>query len=356
MKISKYITKTLSVVSLSLLATASVFAGNEQRAGQAGAGELLINPWASSSGWGLAAASGVRGIEASYLNVAGLARMTTQFEVAGSFTNWFSDIGITNAGIGFKLNESTTMGFSIMNLNYGDIKRTTVNNPGGTLGTFSPSNTVVGVQYAKQFTSSISGGVNFKVVSESTPELTATGVAVDVGVQYFTGENEEIKFGIVLKNIGTPMSYSGDGDDVKITNQGSNGEEFDQTYEYRASTFELPTQMLISGSYDFLLEGENRVTPSLAFASNSFSNDRFSVGVEYGYKSMLKVHAAYDFESKIFKAYDNGRETALTGLAAGLEFAFPYGPAGDKEISISYSFRAADPLSSPHAFGINLKL
>ena len=37
------------------------FAGNEDRAGSAGATELLINPWAKSSSWGSAGISSVNG-------------------------------------------------------------------------------------------------------------------------------------------------------------------------------------------------------------------------------------------------------------------------------------------------------
>ena len=44
----------------------------EERVGQAGAFELLINPWARSSGLSGANTASVRGIESVYLNVAGL--------------------------------------------------------------------------------------------------------------------------------------------------------------------------------------------------------------------------------------------------------------------------------------------
>jgi hypothetical protein len=64
--------KLILVFVLSFFSTFS-FAGNEQRAGQAGASELLINPWARSSGWAGANVAGVRGLEGIYSNVAGLA-------------------------------------------------------------------------------------------------------------------------------------------------------------------------------------------------------------------------------------------------------------------------------------------
>ena len=50
-----------------------MFAGNEDRVGEAGAYELLINPFPRSAGWGLANMSQVSGFEAIFLNPAGAA-------------------------------------------------------------------------------------------------------------------------------------------------------------------------------------------------------------------------------------------------------------------------------------------
>ena len=54
----------LSFVILLGLSAPQAFAGNKDRSGQAGASELLINPWAASSGWGNAGMSFVHGVEA----------------------------------------------------------------------------------------------------------------------------------------------------------------------------------------------------------------------------------------------------------------------------------------------------
>ena len=63
-------------------------------------------------------------------------------QFAAAQTLWLqgSDIGITQAGVGFKLNDQDALGVSIFSLNLGDIPRTTVNNPNpqNGLGTFSP--------------------------------------------------------------------------------------------------------------------------------------------------------------------------------------------------------------------------
>ena len=57
----------------------------------------------------------------------------------------------------------------------------------------------------------IYGGLNIKLISESIPNLNATGFAIDAGIQYVTGAKDNLKFGISLKNIGPRMSFSGDG-------------------------------------------------------------------------------------------------------------------------------------------------
>ena len=63
------------------------FSGNPQRAGQAGAAQLLINPWARTSGWAGANLAGVRGVEGVYSNVAGLA-FTEKTELVFASTSW----------------------------------------------------------------------------------------------------------------------------------------------------------------------------------------------------------------------------------------------------------------------------
>ena len=77
----------LLLVFLMCFFSINSFAGNEQRAGQAGASELLINPWARTSGWGGANVAGVRGLEGMYSNVAGLA-FTEKTELIFTQTSW----------------------------------------------------------------------------------------------------------------------------------------------------------------------------------------------------------------------------------------------------------------------------
>ena len=60
--------------------------------------------------------------------------------------------------------------------------------------------------------------MNLKIVSQSISNVGAQGVAIDAGIRYVTGEQDNIKFAISLKNVGPPMSFSGDGLSLDILN------------------------------------------------------------------------------------------------------------------------------------------
>ena len=60
---------------LAVLVATSVWAGNPDRQGEAGAPELLMNPWARSAGLHTMTTSMITGAEAMRLNIAGLARI-----------------------------------------------------------------------------------------------------------------------------------------------------------------------------------------------------------------------------------------------------------------------------------------
>jgi hypothetical protein len=80
-------------------------------------------------------------------------------------------IAFNSAGIAQRVSESAVISVSVQSMNYGDIQITTVANPEGNIGFFSPRSNVFNVGYAKAFSSSIYGGINFKVISESISNL-----------------------------------------------------------------------------------------------------------------------------------------------------------------------------------------
>ena len=78
---------------------ADLHAGNPDRQGEAGAYELLMNPWARSAGLHTISTSMIRGVESLRLNVAGLARIN-QTEVLASHAEYLQGTGITMNALG----------------------------------------------------------------------------------------------------------------------------------------------------------------------------------------------------------------------------------------------------------------
>ena len=139
----------IAAIFVVLLSSNQLFSQEQAiRAGSAGASELLINPFARSSGWGGANVSSVTGLEGQYFNVAGLAS-TERTELIFTQTSWLqygnelfnaneSVSSISTFGFAQKVGESGVMGMGVMSMNFGDIEITTVDMPDGGIGTFSP--------------------------------------------------------------------------------------------------------------------------------------------------------------------------------------------------------------------------
>mgnify|MGYP001551615477 CR=1 FL=1 len=340
----------ISIGAMLLTTAVSLYAGNPQRVGSAAAPELLINPWARSAGWNGVNIASVRGVEGTYLNVAGLA-FTRGTEVNFANTQWLmgSDININAVGLSQRVSSGGVLGISLTSFDYGEWDITTVNAPEGGVGTISPSAITMGLAYAQKFTNTIYGGVNIKVFNQAINNLSATAIMADAGVQYVTGERDEIKFGITLRNVGSNLTFEGDGNAITLPVPQGN---FAQTYEQRSAAFELPTQLSLGGSYDFLFD-DWRVTPALSFQSNSFEKDTYTGGAEVAWRQYVMVRAGYTvFDNRA----DGIQTTAITGFAGGMTFRAPLSKGGKSFFAIDYGYRATNPFNGIHTISASFDL
>jgi hypothetical protein len=334
--------------------SSSLFAGNEDRIGSAGASHLLINPWARGSAIGDAGIANMTGIEATFTNVAGLAS-TEKTQIKFNYSNWMGNAGIAlnSAGFAQRINESSVFSVSVQSLNYGDIPITTVANPEGNIGFFSPRANIFNVAYAKEFSSSISGGINFKVISENISNMKATGVAIDAGIRYVTGEQDQIKFGIALKNVGPVMKYKGDGLAQQVTYISTG---FIGSLENRSATYEMPSLLSIGGSYDFIFTEKNKLNVALGFTANSFSKDQFRLGLDYGMtseKMAFNLRGGFVYENGIFDA--ENRSNALIGPTAGFSIDALVGKS-KSALGLEYCARFAGVFGIIHTIGATISL
>lgn len=346
----KFLIAMLTIVLL-LPSSFSVYAGNKDRSGQAGASELLINPWPRSSGWGNANMAKVKGVEAMWGNIAGAA-FTKRTQLQFAYTDWLRGTGTNIIAFGFtqRIGEAGALGMQVFSMNFGEIEITTTDSPDGGVGTYKPTLMNIALTYSKAFSNSIYAGIVVKLISESISDANAFGVAIDAGIQYITGENDQIAFGIALKNVGPKMKYTGDGLSLRTLIPGQDNQF---TMEQRSMPFEIPAQLNIGAAYDFLMPADNRITLAGNFTSNSFTKDQFTLGLEYSLKDIFMIRGAYTYENGMWEAITTTDNTNVNnGLSAGITLALPLNKEKGSYIGIDYAFRQTVSFNHNHTLGI----
>jgi hypothetical protein len=369
MNLKKIIVGTIAIVVLSQHS----FAGNPDRAGEAGAFELTVNPWGRSSGFNGMYASRVEGLESMNLNVAGLT-FTKGTEIAFSRTQWLQGSGVNfnAAGIAQAIgkDKDNVIGLTFTSVGIGEIERTTYSSPEGGQGTFSPSFLNIALSYARSFNESIKGGVAFRLVNQRIDDLTASGFAFDAGLMYVTGKRDNVRFGVSLRNVGTPMKFTGNGLTIRGDAPAAD-KDFLMSQSQRTERFQLPTQLNIGFSYD-VLAGPNkekgkhlhRVTIAANFLSNAFGKDNIGGGLEYSFRELFMIRAGYKYEQGIFSTSNgqvDSRTNAHNGLAAGVTGNVPISKKKEDSdtrriLSIDYAYRVSNPFSGTHTIGARINL
>ncbi len=331
-----------------------IYAGNPDRQGEAGANELLLNPWARSAGLHSMSTAFVGGVESMRINIAGLSRINgTQFGLGNA--RLYEGTGITLNAFGFasRVGKSGAIGLSLTSLDFGDIPITTVDQPEGIGGNINPSFFNIGAGYSYSYANKISVGVLLRVISESLADVSAFGAAIDAGVQYVNGEKDNFKLGVSLKNVGTPMRFSGEGLSFQTSNPDGSA-NYLLTVGQRSQKFELPSSLDIGVSYDFYLFDENFIRAAGNFTSNAFSKDNVGIGAELHFRDFLILRGAYKYD--LGSILGNSQSNIYTGVAAGISVDVPIKKNSNQKIAIDYSYRTTNPFKGTHNFGVTLNI
>ncbi len=340
----------------------TAFAGNKDRTGQSGAPELLINPWARTTGvFGMNTAC-VSGMEAMKTNIAGLATdSSTEIGLSHGIYLSGTGININNLAVAQKVGELGVIGVNIMSMGFGDIPATDYFNPEG-YGSYHPQFLNIQVGFAKQFSSHINAGFAATYVSEQINNISALGLAFDAGIQYVTGKRDNFHFGITLRNLGTNMRYTGTGFAVNA-DQPQSTPTFAVTENYPSDKFEMPTTLNIGVSYDLFLDEnhlkgkdavpQHRLSVMGNFTSNSFNNDYLGAGLEYGFRNIFMLRAAYRYENGIGNPATS--TTMYMGLAVGATVQYRIGGEKSPMVALDYSYRPTErPANGVHMITLRI--
>ncbi len=325
---TKYIMLLLLLIAVGL---SSVYAGNSRRIGTAGATELLIPVGSRGSAMGGAVLSTTEGVQAIYWNPAGLASLEGT-EVIFTHQPYLADIDVNYAGVATKIEDFGTIGFAAKIVSIGDMEETTQEYPEGTGRIYSPTLSVFGLTFAKILTANVSFGATAQFIREDIFEVSASGIAFDVGFQY-NPRWRGLSLGFTIKNYGSEMQFSG---------SGYNLDYGDRKARVESASFDLPSSFNLGIAYDFLADGPHFASVAANFRSNNYQDDFWQGGMEYSFNELYFLRAGYNFSDQDEYLYG-------ASLGAGLSFEL-----GENKISVEYSWTETDVFEDNQYFTVKM--
>ncbi len=340
----KNIFRILVIVFAFLLALDVAYAGGGNRTGTGGASQLLIPVGPRGIAMGEANISTSYGLESLFWNPAGVAKLDNSAQVLFSHMSYIADIGVEYGAVAANFEGFGVVTLSFKTLSIDDIAVTTTQDPDGTGATFSPSMITAGISYSRQLTDQIAVGLTTNFINETLGETSASGVSFNVGVIYDNlADVNGLSIGVVMKNVGPQMTYSGSG--LLVQGAVNNQNRPPGFYTIDAAAFELPSLFEMGVGYKPQLDEINSLQLSGTFQNNNFSGDEVKLGVEYGYNDLFFVRGGYQL------APDLESEDYLYGLTAGIGINWQLEGIG---VMFDFAYRDVQYLDDNYIFSLGL--
>jgi hypothetical protein len=336
--------RIIYLLILLMVIAMEIFAGGRNRAGTAGAQELLIPVGARGTAIGGSCLSSISGVDAVFWNPAGLAGSSLSAEAMFSTMNYLADVKVNSFAVVGNFKGFGTLAFSGRMLGFGDIPVTDETHPDGTGAIFSPNYSVIGLTYSNALTDRVKIGVTANVISERIISTAASGISFDAGIQYSgLGGVNGLKLGITVKNLGPSMKY--DGSNLYRWAAADGSLRGSSLLKVDAASFELPSCFEVGVCYETNLASDHKLFVGTSFQNNNYDDDEYKLGVEYAFKDLIFIRGSYQMAPKAPKDY------YLFGPAfgAGVHYA-----TSGLDITVDYAYRTNDIFDASHIISLKL--
>ena len=334
-----------SLTLLLVAAASQVYAGSGNRVGTGGATELLIPVGTRDIALSGSTISTTSGVEALFWNPAGAARVNNSVGLYFSHMSYIADIGVDYGAVSANFEGLGVLSLTIKSLSFGDIPVTTTTTPDGTGETFSPQFFTAGVTYSRQLSDRVSVGLTTNFIMERMADVSANGVAFNVGVIYDNlASLNGLSLGVVVKNVGPQMKFDGPAlyNVASVSGQGRPP----SYYKIDAAPFELPSTVEFGLGYKKQFDADNGLQLSTSFLNSNFSDDEYNVGAEYAYQDLFFLRGGYNFSQK---TRDQAKYIFGGSFGAGIHYL-----VGSIDVTFDYAFRAVDLFDNNHIFSLKL--
>ncbi len=301
--------RRFSVGALTLLLAASPLRAQAPDNPESGGATFLLLPvGARAAALGQAAVADAGDTEAAFWNPAGLATIPNTV-IAAHYSSTFASNN-TALSAYFPANRLGVLGVSAYLVDFGSQEVSV--GPGGVIGRISLKNIELLASYATVLGSHFALGVNYKLIQFRQDcsgdcgilrSIVGTTHGIDVGLQFATGADDNLRIGAALRNAGFKLQL-----------------------ENKDQADPLPTRVQIGVAYRvFLPQAENspermdaRFLVDLQDALRGPTDPDARIGVELGYGQIVRLRAGYAF----LHAESRGPSVGI-GLRFG-KFAFDF--------------------------------
>lgn len=341
----------LGIFILTYLAT---YAQTPIRVGTTSADFLEIGYGPAGQAMGDAYVSMANNVSSAYWNPAGLGYMTHD-EVMFDYQPWIVGINTSFLAAGINVGAIGKFAVSLINVNYGQMEVTTLQNQEGTGETFTPTDLAFGISYARKITEWFSSGITAKYISSNIWHETASAFALDLGVilntAFFspTGNRAQgLKIGMSISNYGTRMQYNG----LDLTqpidilpNQAGNYQWVPG--QFTLQSWELPLIMRIGVSIQPIYTSENHVSLEIDALHPNNNSESLNIGGQYSLilPSFGEVHIRTGYKALFMPDSEFGLTFGI-GLTKYL--------LNNMGIKIGYAYRAMGIFGGINSYSVSL--
>ncbi len=339
-------TKTIFLVAVVLIfCTSSIraqaFKSNVSKKGTTAAPFLSIGQGARALSMGGAFVAVADDPSSMYWNPAGITDINgTAFVV--DHTEWIAGLRYNYLAGAIHLGDLGTLGVSFTASNT-EMQVTTVDNPEGNGETFSVSDIAVSVGYAIKLTDRFSIGFNPKFIYQKIWKMSASAIAIDIGVKYDTPFDGVI-LGMSISNFGPKMQMQGTSSSVLFdpdpSTTGNNGKI---PANLTTEEWALPLNFKVGVAYKVLSDETNKLILALDASHPNDNYESINLGGEYIFNDFLALRGGYK------SMFLTDSEEGIT-LGVGIKYAV----VGNFQFMFDYAYQDFGILKNVQKFSIGI--
>ena len=324
------------ILSTSLMAQKQEQGVNLEKSGQSTMNFLQVGLVPQAVALGDAYSSVGTGVRAMYYNPAGLAEMSTSYEIFVSNLNWIADIKYISGGLAWNKSNYGAIGVNFLTVDYGTINGTQVlsvdevaTNPKGYRDTGPVDNVgayAIGLMYSKKISNLFSVGVGMRYAVHQLGQMEMNGatknnemskLVFDMGVKYYT-PIESLRLGMTFRN-------------------------FSNSVKYEEISTQLPFTFAVGAAMDLVtavlpeFKENHSLLATVEFTHPNNHTERVHMGMEYTIMKALALRAGYITNHEV-----NGLSLGI-GLNANIK---------DTSTQISYTYSSTEIFDDVNRFSL----